>query len=582
MTDSDKGYKVINPGTIDVKFHVYDNSLRDTLCDDDLLPYNNIHDSQMTDSQKARMDERSIFPLTAFLGSYSLTKFKKMIVDKTDNLALIDIFKDFAEQTVIVEKLAREVFARDGTVSYNMLPFVLGEGTIQGIDAGEGTIHAAEVVSVDARSHYIAGEYYKVIMRIVAISQKGHVYTNITYPILKYQGSMSLAELGLLNISPSLRATLIERGRKYVALTKNPGYVNYNSTMVRRSYYGNRTFRAAGRVMIDLGSMKMMDPQYKDYYGEESAGSRHDEAEDLKKNYMDLTSESNLLICSPYVYGFSFKAKVWGEMTVDSIEQIAFRDDAFDKLVLEPKVKRIIGALVEHSGSEGGGDLIDGKGGGCSFLLDGNPGIGKTLTAESIAEKLHRPLYSVSSGELGTEPVELANKLKDILDMCATWNAILLIDEADIFMEKRNKNDIHRNAMVGIFLQLIEYYQGILFLTTNRVEEIDGAFYSRISLSIHYPELDFGSRLVVWQNLLAFVKSKDESIDPHLLALKDLNGRQIKHIVRLASTLAQQENVPMSTEHIQMITDVGLQFELDTAKVKAATIANLPKGILVE
>src|ERR1019366_6660596 len=96
-----------------------------------------------------------------------------------------------------------------------------------------------------------------------------------------------------------------------------------------------------------------------------------------------------------------------------------------------------------------------------------------TLTSEAIADTLHRPLYSVSVGELGVSPEELESKLRKILDLAFQWNAVLLLDEADIFMEARDTNNIERNAMVSIFLRLLEYYSGVMFLTTNRVKSFD-------------------------------------------------------------------------------------------------------------
>lgn len=103
-------------------------------------------------------------------------------------------------------------------------------------------------------------------------------------------------------------------------------------------------------------------------------------------------------------------------------------------------------------------------------VLHGPPGTGKTLTAEGISELLKCPLYMASAGELGTDSRFLEHELQKILDICHTWGAILLLDEADVFLEKRNMQDIHRNALVSIFLRQLEYFQGILFLTTNRVE----------------------------------------------------------------------------------------------------------------
>lgn len=76
----------------------------------------------------------------------------------------------------------------------------------------------------------------------------------------------------------------------------------------------------------------------------------------------------------------------------------------------------------------------------------------------------------VSAGELGTDSRFLEAELQKILDICHTWGAILLLDEADVFLEKRDMHNIHRNALVSVFLRQLEYFQGILFLTTNRVE----------------------------------------------------------------------------------------------------------------
>lgn len=75
-----------------------------------------------------------------------------------------------------------------------------------------------------------------------------------------------------------------------------------------------------------------------------------------------------------------------------------------------------------------------------------------------------------SAGELGTDSRVLERELQKTLKICHAWGAILLLDEADVFLEKRDLHEIHRNALVCIFLRQLEYFQGILFLTTNRVE----------------------------------------------------------------------------------------------------------------
>jgi hypothetical protein len=184
-------------------------------------------------------------------------------------------------------------------------------------------------------------------------------------------------------------------------------------------------------------------------------------------------TDEEYLIASPVVLGFAFAEKLWLELTVSGVKEIQWNENAYESLVLEPKTKDIVKALVEshkYHAAESIDDVIQGKGKGLVAVLHGPPGTGKTLTAEGISELLKCPLYMVSAGELGTDSRYLESELQKILDICHAWGAILLLDEADVFLEKRNMHDIHRNALVSIFLRQLEYFQGILFLTTNRVE----------------------------------------------------------------------------------------------------------------
>jgi SpoVK/Ycf46/Vps4 family AAA+-type ATPase len=166
--------------------------------------------------------------------------------------------------------------------------------------------------------------------------------------------------------------------------------------------------------------------------------------------------------------------------------------------------------------------------------------VGKTLTGESIAEYLRCPLYAVSSGELGTSAAQLERDLNRIMDITHSWGAILLLDEADVFLEARQPHDIHRNALVSVFLRLTEYYQGILFLTTNRVATFDEAFQSRIHMGIRYENLTAKARRKIWMHHVGKVleMGADEQNgenrcggfveeDYDELSKKVMNGRQV-------------------------------------------------------
>lgn len=256
-------------------------------------------------------------------------------------------------------------------------------------------------------------------------------------------------------------------------------------------------------------------------------------------------TEEDLLIASPVVLGFAFSEKLWLEFSVSGVKEIEWNEGAFDSLVLPDNQKSIVKALVEShtfNAAQNIDDVIQGKGKGLVAVLHGPPGTGKTLTAEGIAELLKRPLYMVSAGELGTDSRSLEGELNKILDIAHSWGAVLLLDEADVFLEKRTIQDIHRNALVSIFLRLLEYFQGILFLTTNRVETFDDAFQSRIHIALRYGDLTTKAKRSVWKMFLEKVKSIDgvetatfTDKDLDILARHNLNGRQVIFLSLLAS-----------------------------------------------
>jgi SpoVK/Ycf46/Vps4 family AAA+-type ATPase len=254
----------------------------------------------------------------------------------------------------------------------------------------------------------------------------------------------------------------------------------------------------------------------------------------------------------PSLVGFSLTNKSWGDVLLDGVRDIQFDPDIFDRLFLPDSRKRMIKALIKHTNVEGGfHDLIAGKGEGTVFLLYGEPGNGKTLTAEAVAETLHRPLYSVSMGTLGTTADELEKRLSEILLLSSKWNALVLLDEADSFLEARSPHSsLERNAMVSVMLRLVEYHQGILFLTSNRIESLDPAFQTRITLALRYDSLDLDGRAAVWTNLLekSGFGSALDTIDVRALAVPVLNGRDIKNALRLAMALAADQGESLTQE----------------------------------
>ena len=62
----------------------------------------------------------------------------------------------------------------------------------------------------------------------------------------------------------------------------------------------------------------------------------------------------------------------------------------------------------------------------------------------------------MGAADLGTHADALDNNLTTILKLSAIWGAVVLIDEADVFLEERTLAHLERNAMVAVFLRQLE------------------------------------------------------------------------------------------------------------------------------
>ena len=120
--------------------------------------------------------------------------------------------------------------------------------------------------------------------------------------------------------------------------------------------------------------------------------------------------ETELILSSPIVYGFSLSDKVWRalsvfslwifyadthshkrlvEFDVDNVTRFEWDDEPFENLVLAKDQKELVQSLVEaHTLDKSGfDDFVKGKGKGLVMNLFGNPGVGKSLTAEATSER---------------------------------------------------------------------------------------------------------------------------------------------------------------------------------------------------
>ena len=235
-----------------------------------------------------------------------------------------------------------------------------------------------------------------------------------------------------------------------------------------------------------------------------------------------------------------------------------------------------------------------------------NIGVGKTSTAECVAESNGKPLFPITCGDLGVTAESVEEALEEKFHLAQIWDCVLLLDEADVFLAERTREDIKRNALVSgestylrpcsillirylVFLRVLEYYTGILFLTTNRVGAFDDAFKSRIHLPLYFPPLREKQTIAIWKmNLKRTLERKEgmmeADVDEIVSFAKDQfskgqktdsnwNGRQIRNAFQTAAALAefdaqsrnQNQKGPvysrLHTKHFNVVAQASQQFD---------------------
>ncbi|KAH8757124.1 P-loop containing nucleoside triphosphate hydrolase protein [Hyaloscypha finlandica] len=437
-------------------------------------------------------------------------------------------------------------------------------------------------------------EYFHVKARYLDFDGKMFGETSSEHAIEKFRGAKQITALEVfpLKYHPGerhVRAKLSEFGRKFLSMMD----------IHLCEYKGKAFYIERGRVVeIFVESRVVVDPAY---FREENPNYTRpsikesnrgpppplsswtfidlDEIDEegpspAKGNGMDPSEVKgdDLLICSPTVPGFSLGNSRWVELAVADIKEIDWKQAALDDLHIPAKKKKAAQALseahVKRASTNAFDDVVKGKGQGFNVLLHGPPGVGKTLTAELLAEHLQRPLMQVSAGELGTTAEAVEQRLSRIFKRAARWNAVLLLDEADVLLEQRSSQDIHRNALVCVFLRTLEYYQGMMFLTTNRVGQIDNAIASRIHFKLKYDKLNLEQRTNIWRRFLEKaatpqgepIYSQDAFDD---WVRKARNGREIKNLVFTAHALATQERCQVTMSHLEVAIAACEDFECD-------------------
>ncbi|KAK3368831.1 hypothetical protein B0T24DRAFT_532761 [Lasiosphaeria ovina] len=200
------------------------------------------------------------------------------------------------------------------------------------------------------------------------------------------------------------------------------------------------------------------------------------------------------------------------------------------------------------------------------------------MDSHSVAEEARKPLYRVTCGDIGTSPSVVETNLGMANLSWRSFRPVVLLDEAEVFLQERSLSDLNRNALVSVLSgslylepELPTSSPGIMILTSNRVGTFDEGFKSRIQLSLYYPKLTQASRRKVWQNFfdrldsdpVASVELDIEDLRRNALTLSkfELNGREIINAINIARPLAISEGKLLDFGCLEKVIKVQRDFE---------------------
>jgi AAA+ superfamily predicted ATPase len=222
--------------------------------------------------------------------------------------------------------------------------------------------------------------------------------------------------------------------------------------------------------------------------------------------------------------------------------------DSLSKVVLPAELKEEIIAVINQSSFKtkifddwGLGETIE-YGRGQTMLFWGQPGTGKTFCARAIADAMSSPLMSVSTAELeSSEPGAMERNVKEVFAEAKKNKAVLLLDECDSLVFSRENMGMILGAQINALLTEIEKYEGVLVLSTNRINKLDKALERRISLIVEFPFPTEPQRDLIWQKLMPAKLPLDTDVLTAELAKFEFTGGQIKNVLLGAARLAAHE-----------------------------------------
>ena len=172
-------------------------------------------------------------------------------------------------------------------------------------------------------------------------------------------------------------------------------------------------------------------------------------------------------------------------------------------------------------------------------IFSGDPGTGKSHTAEAIGNELNLPVYKVNFAQMVSKYIgETEKNLERVFDRFSGQPSILFFDEAESIFSKRievkDSHDKHSNNEQSFLLQKIEEYNGIVILATNvqnLSQYFDKAFQRRIRQIVTFNFPEYAERIRLWENALAAPFKYEEGLVDRLAKNYQFSGGGIYNVI---------------------------------------------------
>ncbi|KAI1308862.1 hypothetical protein F5Y03DRAFT_404665 [Xylaria venustula] len=267
-------------------------------------------------------------------------------------------------------------------------------------------------------------------------------------------------------------------------------------------------------------------------------------------------SEQQLIVCTPIVRGYStLEPRHNLQFFVDQISDLSYDKTLIDRLFLPDNTKKMVLSIAKRG--EGGFDRASmlARGKRLVVLLFGNPGTGKLMTAYAVAEYRQVPCLRVDLRGC-KDYNEMRLHLLTMFQSAQKTQSVLLLDKCNEALKQRTAQDVHRSQLVLDLFELIMSFEGLVFIATSVIEEIDHELRMVISFCLTYPDLDAETRIKIWKQVLDRETEHTLSYsDIAQLAMHKINGHIIRRVMDAAIHLANIEEERLAYEHITRILE---------------------------